>query len=127
MAERRELTPEEVSWANNLKAIWLEKKKEEKLTQEQLADLTGYKTQSAITQYVNGKIPLGYQAKLRFSKALKVPVTQIDPNFPVVDKSGPNEDEEADFVYRGFLELDEPSRQMILVNMRTLLDKQSKD
>jgi len=78
---RRELTNIEKSWQKNLKAIWDSKKNELELTQEKLAAALGWKTQAAVTSYLNGRIPLNTDAKLKFAKALKVSVSEIDPEF----------------------------------------------
>lgn len=80
MSKRRQLTEEEMSWAKRLQRIWLSKKKELDLTQEAAAQILGF-NQSSFSQYVNGRIPLNTDAKLAFAKLLKVPVTDIDPNF----------------------------------------------
>lgn len=77
--ERRPLTEQEIFWKDNLKRIWTEKKKSLGLTQDKLAELCGWKTQGAVSNYMNGRMALNTDAKLKFAKALEVPVSDIDP------------------------------------------------
>lgn len=78
-ATRRPLTVEEIAWKDNLKAAYKRKRNELGLTQEKLADLCGWKTQAAVSNYMNGVIPLNTDAKLKFAKALQISVDVIDP------------------------------------------------
>lgn len=69
--------------------VWEERKKSgrpdgSKITQQDAADYMGV-TQSAITQWLRGKIPLGAHAVLRFARYLQVPVTDIDPDWVMHD------------------------------------------
>lgn len=86
---RRQLTEEETLWQQNLKRIWLSKKSELGLTQEKLAAKIGWKTQGAVTSYLNGRIPLNTDAKVKFSEALGVDTKEIDPNFLAEKKTTP--------------------------------------
>lgn len=78
---RRELTPYEKDCASRLKEIFLHKK-DEGLTQSKLAEKTGM-TQSAIGQYLNGKIPLNLEALILFSLHLDCKIQDIDPKNPI--------------------------------------------
>ena len=75
---RRTLTDQEREWQRNLKSIWLRKKSELGLTQEKLAAKIGWRTQGAVTSYLNGRIPLNTDAKMKFAEALGVSVSEID-------------------------------------------------
>ncbi|MCC7006010.1 MAG: helix-turn-helix transcriptional regulator [Ottowia sp.] len=50
------------------------------MTQEKLAFICGWKTQGAVSQYFLGKMPLNFDALLRFSKALHVDPAEISPS-----------------------------------------------
>ena len=78
---RRALTESEEKCTRNLKNIYESKKKSLGLTQEILADLLGWKSQGSVNSYLNGRIPLNTDAKIAFSKALEISITDIDPDF----------------------------------------------
>ena len=78
---RRSLTDSEEICRANLKTIYESKKKSMGLTQEILADLLGWKSQGSVNSYINGRIPLNTDAKIAFSKALEISITDIDPDF----------------------------------------------
>ena len=80
MTARRELTSIERVWQQNLKRIWLVRKVELGLTQESLAQLMGFKAQASVASFLNGRLPLHTDAKLKFAKALRVDVSEIDPD-----------------------------------------------
>lgn len=87
---RRELTPEEKARAARLRAIWDRYRQENPgVSQESMAFDMGWKTQGAVSQYLNGTIPLNLHAGLRFAKRLGVPVTDIEPAW-ADDLSGPH-------------------------------------
>lgn len=67
--------------AINLKRIWLIRKRELGLTQEEAADLLGFSTQGAVSHYLNGRMALNTEAILKFAKLLEVAPTDIDPQF----------------------------------------------
>lgn len=82
--QRRELTPEEINDAKRLAEIFRKRKAElkaqgESMTQESLAHDCGWRGQSAISQYTNGRIPLNLDALSKLSNALKVPPGDISP------------------------------------------------
>lgn len=76
---RRALTPAERLAHGNLRRIWDEKKGELKLTQEGVAHRLSWKNQSAVSQYLNGSIPLNTEAVLKFAGVLQVAPSVIDP------------------------------------------------
>ncbi len=90
--KRRNLTENETKMAENLRRLWDEKKKEQqiigkKLTQETAAELMGYDTQGAVSQYLTGKIPLNTDAILLFCKVLGCNPSQINPNLTYLPAS----------------------------------------
>jgi transcriptional regulator with XRE-family HTH domain len=74
------LTQDQLEDAARLKKIFESRKAEDRsLTQESLAALCGWKTQSAVTQYLNGVVPLNLDALIKFSLALNASITEISP------------------------------------------------
>ncbi|MEL5231277.1 helix-turn-helix domain-containing protein [Serratia ureilytica] len=65
--------------AERLRKIWNEKKVTLRLTQEKAADALGFETQSTVSQYLNGKNPLGTDAVLKFAALLQVRPEEIKP------------------------------------------------
>lgn len=90
MAKYRPLTPNEKAWANNLRGIYERKKGEMGLSQQKLGDMMGI-SQSAVGQYINGKIPMGLEAKISFAIALRCNVAEIDPEIPFAQPPSPDE------------------------------------
>lgn len=74
----RILTPQQLSAANRLKGIYIEKKSDLFLTQQKLADMMGV-TQGAVYQWLNGKTPIGYKALVGFAKILECEPRMIFP------------------------------------------------
>jgi len=73
------LTAEQLADAQRLKDAYLLAKRERGLTQEALALACGYETQSTVSQYVNGKIPLNIEAVAGLCSALQVDIASISP------------------------------------------------
>jgi len=74
------LNEEQIQDAARLKRIYEARKAEDRsLTQESLAAACGWKTQSAVTQYLNAVVPLNLDALIKFSLALNAPITEISP------------------------------------------------
>ena len=67
--------------AASLKLIWKQKKRDLGLTQEKAAHIMGWSSQGAVAQYLNGKIPLNTDAKMKFAGLLKVSPISIWPSF----------------------------------------------
>ena len=65
--------------ASRLKAIYLQKKNQLSLTQKTLASQIGM-NQSAVAQYLNGYIPLNYEAMAKFAKGLQCSILDIEPD-----------------------------------------------
>lgn len=76
---KRCITQADREAAANLKRIFEAQKRDMGLTQVKLRDLTGFKQQSAVSQYLNAIIPLGSEAIFRFAQALNVSPTEIKP------------------------------------------------
>lgn len=87
---KQQLSPDAAIWAQNLKRVWLAKKKLLALTQESAAVRLGW-TQGAVGQYINGHIPLNTDAKIKFAALLQIDPREIDPNIPIPTQnhSGP--------------------------------------
>lgn len=116
-SSRRALTPDEIIWKDNLKAIYKRKKKALGLTQEKLADLCGWKTQAAVSNYMNGVIPLNTDAKIKFASVLEVGVTEIDPQMSSLPATGqfPKSADEFFELYGDFLDSLPPAERMRVV------------
>lgn len=82
----RDLTYEEKEDAKRLKGIWQDKKDKLNLNQIKAAEELGYNSQGAISQYLNGKVPLNMQAVAKFAKLLKVAVGDISPRYATMVK-----------------------------------------
>ena len=85
MSKRRPLTATEVEDALRLKAQYKSavaraKSRGEYLTQEIVAERCGWSGQSAVSQYMNQKIPLNLSAATKLSRALGVPLSSISPS-----------------------------------------------
>lgn len=87
--KRREFTAREKSAQQNLFRIWSEKKEELGLTQESAASEMGFKTQGAVNQYLNGKIPLNTDAVLKFAMLLRCAPKDIDKEFGQFENTKP--------------------------------------
>lgn len=78
------LSPEQLAQAERLKALfkeWQTSRKEAGLpsSQESAAELLGF-GQSALTQYLNGKIPLNVDAGVKFAELLGVSISKFSPS-----------------------------------------------
>ena len=62
-----------------LNEIYQRQKSENRLTQKKLAGLMGMKEQSAVSQYLLGKVPLNSMAVLNFAQAMNVSPLKIYP------------------------------------------------
>ncbi len=74
-------TPADVAAATRLKAAWDGKARALGITQEKLANELGM-TQGAISQYLNGKIPMNYRTLKVFAGALGIEDTEIRNDLP---------------------------------------------
>jgi len=76
----REITDRDLIAAENLRRIWNEKKKISGLTLEKAGELLGI-SHSALSQYMNAKLPIGVDFLLRISELLGVEPKEIRPDF----------------------------------------------
>jgi predicted transcriptional regulator len=81
MGSRRQLTAQEDAERERLRRIWDAKKDELHLTQSKAAKVLGYTNQTAVSQYLNGHIPLNLEAAVKFCTLLKVDVKDISERF----------------------------------------------
>lgn len=79
MEKRSKLTNEQLAAAARLKRVWDAQKKQMGLTQEGVAARFGWDSQSTVSQYLNGRIPLNVQAVIRFCRLLNVDEQEIYP------------------------------------------------
>lgn len=74
------LTPEQKADAERLNARFKARKLEEPgLTQAVLADDLGFSTQSAVSQYLRGEVPLNVEAAVKFADRLGCMVSDFSP------------------------------------------------
>jgi len=76
--KEKNLTPEQQAVTDALKLIWDRKRAELKLTQESVAAEFGI-TQGGVGGFLNGWTPLNTDNIIKFSKALKVHPSEINP------------------------------------------------
>nr|WP_321459561.1 helix-turn-helix transcriptional regulator [uncultured Vibrio sp.] len=71
--------------AQNLKNLWLQYKRNNKLTQEEFANCRLGWSQGNFSQYLNGKTPIGRKSLLKLSEALECKPSDIREEFRDVD------------------------------------------
>lgn len=86
MSKKRSISDEDRRRARALKRIWDLRKSEwaqsgHKLTQALAADKFGWSEQSAVSQYLLGKVSLNLPAALKFSRLLDFPVEYLNPEW----------------------------------------------
>jgi len=81
MSTRRELTTEELADTQRLKQLWKKNAPALGLTQAAASKEFGFANQSAISQYLNGRIPLNMQTASKFANLLKAPLGAISPAY----------------------------------------------
>lgn len=77
----RDLTADEIADAKRLRKIWAEKKDHLHLNQVKAAKELGYSSQSAVSQFINGKVPINLETAAKFARLLKANVEEISPRF----------------------------------------------
>lgn len=82
--KRAKMTPADLSAAARLRALWDARDPEKGLTQDKAAEALDI-TQGAISQYLNGKIPLGLDAVLQFAKLLDCEPEEIRDDIAALD------------------------------------------
>ncbi|HDS1550639.1 TPA: helix-turn-helix transcriptional regulator [Stenotrophomonas maltophilia] len=74
-------TPEDVAAAMRLKELWKHRASDLGLTQTKMAEELGI-TQGAVSQYLNGRIPLNYRTLMAFCQALGIDDTDVRTDLP---------------------------------------------
>lgn len=75
----RQLTKQQLEDAARLKSALVAAKREYGLTQADLATLCGWDSQSTVSQYATGRIPLNVDALGAMCLHLRVPMNEISP------------------------------------------------
>lgn len=79
--KRRHLSAEEEADAQRLRDLWTKKSSSLRLTQLKASKEFGYANQSAVSQYLNARIPLNLETAAKFAKILHVGIDEISPRF----------------------------------------------
>lgn len=100
MAKRRALTPEEEAVRQRLRDMWGKtqaawRARGDRLTQAIAADYFGWSEQSAVSQYLTGKLPLNIDVVIKFADLLGVYPSDIWPDIGRIRR---NWDSPADMV-----------------------------
>lgn len=77
MTKKRILSEEEKTECANLKAIYLDKRKELGLTHEVVGEALGGISQGAVSHILNGLNPISLKAAIVFSRLLHVPISEF--------------------------------------------------
>lgn len=75
------LSQDETQDAKRLRQIWNAKKDEMHLSQVKAAEILGYNSQGAISQYLNGRVAMNLATVAKFAHLLKVRVEDISPRY----------------------------------------------
>lgn len=81
LSRRAKPTQQDIAAAARLKAEWNARARDLGLTQDKMADELGI-TQGAISQYLNGKIPMNFRTLAVFCQALGIQDTDIRDDLP---------------------------------------------
>lgn len=87
-------TQADIAAAARLKAAWADKARSRGITQEKLGLELGI-TQGAVSQYLNGKIPMNYRTLKVFAAALGIEDTDIRNDLPEQQYSSPAPSDDA--------------------------------
>ncbi|HIE5924938.1 TPA: LexA family transcriptional regulator [Stenotrophomonas maltophilia] len=87
-ARKAKPTKRDEAAAAKLKAEWTARARRLGLTQEKMADELGI-TQGAVSQYLNGRIPMNYRTLKAFSAALGIEDTDIRDDLPEQQYNSP--------------------------------------
>lgn len=79
MEKKRSLSTEQLLDAQRLKAIYEAKKKELRISQQDIADSLGI-SQGAVGHYLNGRNPLNMRVAAEFAKILRVNISEFSPS-----------------------------------------------
>lgn len=77
---KRSLTPEQHEASKRLRRVWqIAKGENPELTQERVASLCGWESQSSFAHLVTGRVPLNFSTLLKLAKVLKTHPSDIFP------------------------------------------------
>ncbi len=79
MSKKSIVTDKDIQIAERLRRIWDAKRAQLSLSQEKAAEILGFKTQGAVSQFLNAKVPLNTENTLKFAALLEVPAEEINP------------------------------------------------
>lgn len=80
--------PQEIrDTAQGLKAIYERKRRQFHLSQDKIAAECGWQSQSTVSQYLNGLIPLNLEAAVKFATLLECSVSEFHPGFHEILKA----------------------------------------
>jgi transcriptional regulator with XRE-family HTH domain len=105
MKKKRDLSAGEKLCAQRAKSLYEKSGK----TQEDIGYELGM-TQSAVTQYLNGHIPMNFGIKISLAKCFAVPITAIDPELE--DILHLSQDEQA--LLRSYRQADDTGKALTL-------------
>ncbi|MEA9653056.1 XRE family transcriptional regulator [Xanthomonas campestris pv. raphani] len=93
---RAKPTTEDVKAAERLKLVWSKQARGRGITQDKIADELGI-TQGAVSQYLNGKIPMNYRTLFAFCRALGIPPTDVRTDLPEQSIPAASSDDDPDY------------------------------
>lgn len=84
MARKRKSDQERIAVAGQLRRVWDERKKAAKFTQLD-ASVDMDMSQSSISDYLNARMPLGFEAAIKFARFLKCKPSDFDARFREIE------------------------------------------
>lgn len=93
---RAKPTAADVKAAERLKSAWSAHARGRGITQDKIAEELGI-TQGAVSQYLNGKIPMNYRTLFAFCRALGIPASDIRTDLPEQSLPGASSVEDSDY------------------------------
>jgi transcriptional regulator with XRE-family HTH domain len=97
---RRELTQDEEADTARLSKLWQTKAPELMVNQKTASEEFGFKNQSAVSQYLRGRIPLNMNIAAKFAQYLQVPLADISPRFAMATNNVCDINGEIGFLHR---------------------------
>ncbi len=116
-AGRKSLDPEiQKEEAGQLRRIWEAAKVQRKFTQESAAHDLGWSTQGAVSQYLNGTIPLNLESAIKFARFLNCNIGDFSPRlYGLLSQTDHSADFGAPPVYK-----QNKSNHSVLLNEQTI-------
>lgn len=127
--QERAMTPKQQEVHARVEARWHAKQatrqpSQPKLTQTSAAKEMGV-TQSAVQQWLSGKVPIGPIALLRFARILEVNVTELDPEWALTDLAIAELNKDDLALVAQLLALPKEKREPIAAMIRIATDSES--